>query len=133
MKVAKDLLHIFRVLVIDFKMFKQQDAESLGTFVILLAVQMPFFCHACTCRLGSSLHFRTPTKTKYMQGVGRQASCESSLLQTHRKHLNQWRHACPSSAFIHIPKAKGFSMEMARLLAAGISAPEGHSQRFAEP
>jgi len=42
MKVAKDLLHIFRVLVIDFKIFKQQDAESLGTFVtILLAVQMP--------------------------------------------------------------------------------------------
>ena len=43
MKVAKDLLHMFRVLVIDFKIFKQRDAESLGTFVILLAVQMPFF------------------------------------------------------------------------------------------
>ena len=120
--------------------FNQEDGESLGTCVRLFAVQMPFLWAS---RLGSSLHFRAPTETKSMRGVGRQArlpkvllflgfavpagglkgSCESSLLQTHA--ASEPVASCLS--FIHIPKTGGFSMEVARLDAAGIDAPEGHS------
>eukprot|EP00435_Cladocopium_sp_Y103_P010684 s2071_g2.t1 len=108
---------------------------------------LPLAC-LLSCRLGSSLHSRAPTKTKSMQGVGRQArlpkllflclatsiadegheglkgSCESSLLQTHvAPETSEPVKSCLS--FIHIPKTGGYSMEVARLDAAGISAPEG--------
>ena len=58
-----------------------------------------------------------------------QGSCESSLLQTHAPNAPEPSEAASCLSFIHIPKTGGFSIEMARLSAAGISAPEGHNSR----
>mmetsp|Transcript_29913 Transcript_29913/g.48334 ORF Transcript_29913/g.48334 Transcript_29913/m.48334 type:complete len:332 (+) Transcript_29913:61-1056(+) len=54
-----------------------------------------------------------------------QGSCESSLLQTHAPNAPEPSEAASCLSFIHIPKTGGFSMEIARLSAAGINAPEG--------